>query len=97
MSEVSLTVNIANRPYKLRVDSNEEEIVKKAVDLIEKEMTEYAKQLAYKDKQDLLAMITLQNTSKMLKNETNSSCGEETLTTKLTELDQLLTGVLVND
>ena len=97
MSEVSLTVNIANRPYKLRVDSQEEDVVKKAVELIEKEMKEYTEQLGYKDKQDLLAMITLQNTSKMLKNDTNSFSVEETFTAKLTEFDQLLTDALVND
>ena len=97
MSEVSLSVNIAGRPYKLRVDSKEEEFVKKATELIEKEMKDLSGQVGYKDWQDLLAMVTLQNTSKMLKNETNSFCIDETFTAKLAELDQMLTGAVATD
>ena len=57
-----ISVIIADRPYRLRVGSEEEEIiVREAAKVINTKMKEYGSHFAYKDKQDLLAMVALQN------------------------------------
>lgn len=69
MEEFSITVSIADRNYKLKIDKQEEESVRKAAKLIDEKVKEYARSYAFKDRQDLLAMIALQYTTSSLNNE----------------------------
>ncbi len=97
MNEVTISVTIAGKPLKLRVDKNEEVIIRKAVELIEKNLSEFTLQSGSVDKQTLLSMIALQNTAKMLKLENNSVGTDENILKRLTEFDQLLSDVLANE
>jgi len=94
MGEIVLTIQIAGKSLNIRVDETEENIIKQAVGMIEKDLKEFAKQSGHTDKQTLLSMIVLQNTAKMLKNEKNSTADEQ-IKTKLLEFDKLLTNALV--
>ncbi len=61
MREQLISVIIAERPYRLSVGSEaEEELFRKASRLIEEKMSEYAGNYAFRDSQDLLAMVNLQ-------------------------------------
>ncbi len=61
MRDQLISVIIAERPYRLTVRSEEEEeIFRKAASLLADKMQEYAKNYAFRDKQDLLAMVNLQ-------------------------------------
>jgi len=61
MKEQLISVIIAERPYRLSVKSEEEEqVFREAGRLIKEKMTEYGSTYAFRDKQDLLAMVTLQ-------------------------------------
>jgi cell division protein ZapA (FtsZ GTPase activity inhibitor) len=56
-----ISVIIADRPYRLRIGSEEEEqVLRQAGELINSKMHEYASNFAFRDKQDLLAMVALQ-------------------------------------
>lgn len=90
MSEITITVTIADRPYKLKVNSEEEEMVRKAGKKINEVMKEFADNYAYKDKQDLLAMIALQFTTSSLKLESQITFRDHELSDKLAGIDQLL-------
>jgi len=59
MSELSITVLLAERSYRLTISEEEEEWVRKAAKSINDKLTEYANQYAFRDKQDLLAMVCL--------------------------------------
>jgi cell division protein ZapA (FtsZ GTPase activity inhibitor) len=72
MSEVSLKVEIASSVYSLKVTSEEELSVKKAVELINQKIAEFEKQYAVKDKKDVLAMVTLQLVSQLHKQAANA-------------------------
>jgi cell division protein ZapA (FtsZ GTPase activity inhibitor) len=90
MEELTITVTIADRIYRLTIERKEEETVRKAARLIEEKIKEYAKNYAFKDKQDLLAMVALQFSTGSLNQEmTNSVSGKE-LEEKLTVIDRLL-------
>ena len=61
MREQLISVIIAERPYRLSIKSeNEEQMFRNAARLINEKMNEYGSNFAFRDKQDLLAMVTLQ-------------------------------------
>ncbi len=90
MDQLTITVRIADRDYKLTVARDEEEIVRKSVKLIEKRFTEYAKSYAFKDRQDLLSMIALHYTIEALKMEAKQEYIQSDLIPKLNEINTLL-------
>ncbi len=90
MEEFIITVTIADRIYKLTIEKDEEEMVRKAARLIDEKIKEYAISYAYKDKQDLLAMIALQYTTSAMNYEHTLSFYDTQLEDKLTEIDKVL-------
>lgn len=59
--EQLISVIIAERPYRLNVRSEgEEQVFRSAARLINEKMSDYGSNYAFRDKQDLLAMVTLQ-------------------------------------
>jgi cell division protein ZapA (FtsZ GTPase activity inhibitor) len=94
MEEKAITVMIADRPYRLTIDKEEEEVVQKAVKLIDQKTKEYSRNYAFQDKQDLLAMITLQFTTTLLNEEDKNKKTPDDLVNRLTAIDDVLTGIL---
>lgn len=90
MDEFSITVTIADRTYRLTIERKEEEIVRQAVKLIDEKVKEYARNYAFKDKQDLLAMVTLQNTTALLNQQHSFAADNKDLIAKLSLIDGLL-------
>jgi cell division protein ZapA (FtsZ GTPase activity inhibitor) len=94
MGEFSISISVADRPYKLVIDKEYEELFRKAAKLIDSRIKTYSNSYAYKDKQDLLAMVALDNTINLLQHERNINEKEKTLEKILIELDEALTEVL---
>ena len=90
MGEFSITITIADRKYRLTIEKDEEEIVRKASKSIEETIKNYAKNYAFKDKQDLLAMIALQNTTSYLTTKNKETSIDNNLIDKLSEIDKIL-------
>jgi len=59
MKEITITVKVADRPYRLKVNGDKEEMMRKAANEINEKTKEYANHYAFNDKQDLLAMTAL--------------------------------------
>jgi cell division protein ZapA (FtsZ GTPase activity inhibitor) len=95
MNELSISVTIADRPYKLAVEKEHEELFRKAARLIEKRMKEYSNSYAYKDKQDLLAMVALEYATRYLQDEQVITEKEITWQQKLADIDTVLSEYLV--
>ncbi len=91
MNEFSITVNIADRPYKLKVNRSEEEGVRKAAKAIEENMEKYASYFQFKDKQDLLAMVALQFSASSIELEEQLRYRDHEMMGKLAEIDNVLT------
>jgi cell division protein ZapA (FtsZ GTPase activity inhibitor) len=94
MPSLSITVNIADRPYRLKIDAGEEETVRKAVKSINEKIKAYADSYAYKDKQDLLAMVALQFSTYVVKYEATVKTSDDQIIDKLTVFDNILTDCL---
>ncbi len=90
MEELAITVNIANRKYKLKIDAAEEEFVRSAADTINSKVKDFANKYVYKDVQDLLAMIALQLTTKAISLEKKIDFSENELVMKLQKINTVL-------
>ena len=69
MSDISIKVNIAGRTYPLTLGSTEETNSRKAETAIEESIQAFQQNYAVKDKQDLLAMASLQMAASAIKNQ----------------------------
>lgn len=90
MSEFAISLNVADRPYRLVVEKDHEELFRKASRLVEKRMKDYSMNYAYKDKQDLLAMVALEYATSFLQDEELLKQQEGQWKTKLKEVDRVL-------
>lgn len=90
MDEQSVTVNILDRPYKLKIGSVDEPYLRKAAELIDSQAKSYGKMYAHQDGQDLLAMVALTQITRLLKVQAGQQYKDTALEAKLTALDQLL-------
>jgi cell division protein ZapA (FtsZ GTPase activity inhibitor) len=96
MREQLISVIIAERPYRLSIRSEkEEEVFRFAARLIEEKMKEYGSNYAYRDKQDLLAMVSLQFAVEVLRLENISQLQSE-LKENLEKIDRTLDENLLN-
>ncbi len=94
MSEITVNITIADRPYRLTILRDEEERVRQAAAIINDRIRTYAQSYAYKDRQDLLAMAALQYATSALQFESEVVFRDNHLTQKLIEMDELLTNHL---
>ena len=90
MGEISIKINIADRVYPLKVNMEEEEIIRKAARLINDRIKEYQENYAVRDKQDLLSMCVLHYATQTLQSEKKVKNEDTAIVTKTQQLDQLL-------
>lgn len=86
----NIKIFIAGRPYKITVSSDEEEVVRKAADLLNETIKKYSQSFEYKDQQDLFAMIALQHVASSIRLEDEKSFKDEEMKEKLSEIDKIL-------
>jgi cell division protein ZapA len=94
MSEFSISITVADRPYKLVVEKVQEEVFRNAAKLIDKRIKEYSSSYEFKDKQDLLAMVALEYTVSYLQNEKETKESELLVDEKLKKIDNALNQLL---
>ena len=94
MEELSITLSLANRPYPMKINARDEEMVRKAAREINELMKEYADIYAFNDNQDLLAMVALHFTTAAIHAEQNLLASETMISEKLSEIDEVLTSKL---
>ena len=86
--KLSIKVNVADRFYPLKIDSKDEEKIRKAARLINEKVLLYKQRYGDKDTQDFLAMAALQYVTKVLEYEQQDS--DTLLLQNLKELDDEL-------
>ena len=92
--ELPITITIAGRPYRLTIARDEEETIRKAAKHIEGQISHYAGNFKYSDKQDLLAMVVLHFATLAINNQEEVTFTTNTLSPTLTDLDKILTEAL---
>ncbi|RLD52752.1 MAG: cell division protein ZapA [Bacteroidetes bacterium] len=96
MNELTISVTIAERPYRLTIKREEEEVIRKATNEINKKIKEYSDNFAFNDMQDLIAMVILEFSTKVVNFEEDLKSNDNTTNDKLVELDMLLSNSLKN-
>jgi len=71
--KLSIKINIGDKLYPLRIERNEEELIRKASKLINDKLNQYRSKYEERDLTDLLAMTTLQFTKKYLEMEADQN------------------------
>ncbi len=90
MSEFTISVKIADRPYRLTIKREDEERIRRAAININEKVKQYSENFAFNDKQDLLAMVALEErSSSMISNEKLKGT-ENTVLKDLEEIDRYL-------
>jgi cell division protein ZapA len=88
--ELPITIAVAERKYKVKVHPEEEEVFRQAANLIEEKLEGYARLFAYKDKQDLLAMVLLDYVTQYIKVEQKRAFKDDEMIVRLEQLDRTL-------
>lgn len=86
----NIKIFIAGRPYKIAINSDEEELVRRAADLLNETIKKYSQTFEYKDQQDLFAMIALQHVATSIRLEDEKSYKDKEMLEKLSEIDEKL-------
>jgi cell division protein ZapA len=94
MGEISIKINIADRVYPLKINSEDEENVRKAAKLVNDRLKEFQENYAVRDKQDLLSMCVLQIATEHLNLDRQQSTTSLTVTQKIEQIDKKLTEYL---
>jgi len=91
MGDLTIKVNIANRPYRLKIQTEEEEeLVRKSAEHIESLINDYSSKYHYKDHQDLLAMIALQLANNNVSMKNHIGYRDNEMSDQLDEIDSFL-------
>ena len=90
MDELTISVTIADRPYRLKIRKEEEERVRKAAKKINERIKEYSENYAFNDRQDLLAMVSLEFANSSMVFEGQLKDTDQDVADKLTEIDTIL-------
>lgn len=90
MDELTISVTIADRPYRLNIKKEEEEEIRKAAKNINERIKQYSDNYAFKDKQDLLAMVSLEYANSSLVFEEKLSKSDQQINEQLSHLDNIL-------
>lgn len=87
---LNITVNIAGRPYRMKVSSDEETNVREAANMINSKIAEFQKAYSANDNQDYLAMAALLYTSEFIKKESAQETISDVIEDALSVIDQNL-------
>lgn len=90
MGEISIKITISDRIYPLKVNVEEEEIVRRAAKIINERIKDYQENYAVRDKQDLLSMAVLHYATAVLRTENKVQSQDTALVDKVDALDGLL-------
>lgn len=91
MEELDVSVNILDRKYKLKIKREDEVYLREAAQKIDQQAKKYGGAYAYKDHQDLLAMVALTQITQLNKIQKGLEFKDQELIAKLQEIDKVLT------
>lgn len=87
---LKIKVNIADRVYPLTIKREEEEMIRRAVKMINETVRSFQEKYAVKDKQDVLAMCALQWASQLEKLKAHEKMEMTEVNKALEEFDTML-------
>ena len=90
MSDTSVTITIAGASFQLKVNAADHDLVQQASSFINEHISEFEKNYPVKDKRDVLAMVSLQMVTELLKTKQQQASEIHRLQTLLDELNSMV-------
>lgn len=90
MSNTTVNITIAGLNYQLKLDAADHDMVQQAASFINEHISEFEKNYPVKEKRDLLAMVSLQMVTELLKNKQQQASEIHRLQTLLNELNSMV-------
>ncbi len=94
MSKLNIKLSISDRLYPMKINSLDEEIMRKSSLKINKMIKDFSEKYAVKDNQDLLAMCALSFSVELHKYRKKTNLEKEDVGIQLDKLDQIVSSVL---
>ena len=90
MSDTSVTITIAGIPLQLKVNAADQDLVQQAASFINNHISEFEKNYPVKEKRDMLAMVSLQMVTELLKKQQKQESEINRLQTLLDDLNVMV-------
>jgi cell division protein ZapA (FtsZ GTPase activity inhibitor) len=90
MSEVNIKVEIDGSVFPLKINAEDEQNIREAVNLINKKIAEFQRNYAVKDKKDVLGMVMLQLVSHYYKQANTAEKELSNLKQLFTDVEEML-------
>lgn len=90
---IAINILIGDRSYRIKINPQDEQEVRKVVKLINDKVLEYKREFAGKDMQDYIAMVLLWYTTQRI-DDTNSNTQSPELEEKLHNMENALDKIL---
>jgi len=90
---IAINILIGDRSYRIKINPQDEQEVRKIVKLINDKVLEYKREFAGKDMQDYIAMVLLWYTTQRI-DDTNSNTQSPELEEKLHNMENALNKIL---
>ena len=90
MSDTSVTITIAGIPIQLKVNAADHDLVQQAASFINNHISEFEKNYPVKEKRDMLAMVSLQMVTELLKKQQKQESEINRLQTLLDDLNVMV-------
>jgi cell division protein ZapA (FtsZ GTPase activity inhibitor) len=90
MSDTSVTITIAGINLQLKVSAADHDVVQQASSFINEHISEFEKNYPVKEKRDVLAMVSLQMVTELLKSKQQQASEVQRLQTLLDELNSMV-------
>jgi len=94
MSKLSIKIKIGDREYPMKIEAQQEEVLRKAGKIINERIKSYKDQLGIDDKQDLLAMVAFDTIVEHINNLAHQESWNDQVSEKVNQLDELLSATL---
>ena len=90
MDKLSIKIKISDREYPMRVDPEDEELIRRAGKVINERVKSYQAKFGIDDKQDLLAMVAFDSTVDKMKAEGEINSSDDSVVEKVSYLNKLI-------
>ena len=90
MDKLSIKIKISDREYPMRVDPEDEELIRRAGKVINERVKSYQAKFGIDDKQDLLAMVAFDSTVDKMKAEGEINSTDDSVVEKVSYLNKLI-------
>ena len=87
---LSIKIKIADREYPMKIDPEDEEVIRKAGKVINEKIRLYAQQFGIDDKQDLLAMVAFDILVDKSQNEEYDVINDESISERINHLNTIV-------